>query len=353
MLELRHNFTPATKIDWGFAEALAFGTLMYEGNDVRLSGEDVGRGTFSHRHAILYDANTGDEFVPLEHVRDGQGKFHAFDSLLSEFAILGYEFGYSVSDPLSLVLWEAQFGDFANGAQVIIDQFIAASEAKWQQPCDLVLLLPHGYEGQGPEHSSARLERYLQLCAEDNMQVCNLSTPAQYFHVLRRQMRDAKRKPLIMMTPKSLLRHPLVISTPEDFTEGKFNLVIDDANAVPANINRVVLCSAKIYYDALQMQRDNSINNVALVRVEQFYPYPEQELRAIAEKYSGASDIVWLQEESKNMGAWHFLADRIRETILPTQKLRYAGRKESASTATGSLKRHQTEQEELLKDALM
>lgn len=353
MLELRRKFTPDTKIDWGFAEALAFGTLMYEGNDVRLSGEDVGRGTFSHRHAILYDANTGDEFVPLEHVRDGQGKFHAFDSLLSEFAILGYEFGYSVSDPLSLVLWEAQFGDFANGAQVIIDQFIAASEAKWQQPCDLVLLLPHGYEGQGPEHSSARLERYLQLCAEDNMQVCNLSTPAQYFHVLRRQMRDAKRKPLIMMTPKSLLRHPLVISTPEDFTEGKFNLVIDDANAVPSKVNRVVLCSAKVYYDALQMQRDNKIDNVALVRVEQFYPYPEQELKAIAEKYSNASDIVWLQEESKNMGAWYFLADRIRETILPSQKLRYAGRAASASTATGSLKRHQTEQEELLKDALM
>ena len=353
MLELRHNFSTDTKIDWGFAEALAFGTLMYEGNDVRLSGEDVGRGTFSHRHAILYDANSGDEFVPLKQIREGQGKFNAFDSLLSEFAILGFEFGYSVSDPLSLVLWEAQFGDFANGAQVIIDQFIAASEAKWQQPCDLVLLLPHGYEGQGPEHSSARLERYLQLCAEENMAVCNVSTPAQYFHVLRRQMRDAKRMPLIMMTPKSLLRHPLVISTPEDFTEGKFNLVIDDANAVPANINRVVLCSAKVYYDALQMQRNNKIDNVALVRVEQFYPYPEKELREIAEKYSGALDIVWLQEESKNMGAWSFLADRIRETILPAQKLRYAGRSASASTATGSLKRHQMEQEKLLKDALM
>ncbi|MDP1676630.1 MAG: multifunctional oxoglutarate decarboxylase/oxoglutarate dehydrogenase thiamine pyrophosphate-binding subunit/dihydrolipoyllysine-residue succinyltransferase subunit, partial [Bacteroidota bacterium] len=353
MLELRHKFSSETKIDWGFAEALAFGTLMYEGNDVRLSGEDVGRGTFSHRHAILYDANTGDEFIPLEHVRDGQGKFHAFDSLLSEYAILGYEFGYSVSDPLSLVLWEAQFGDFANGAQVIIDQFIAASEAKWQQPCDLVLLLPHGYEGQGPEHSSARLERYLQLCGEDNMQVCNLSTPAQYFHVLRRQMRDAKRKPLIMMTPKSLLRHPLVISTPEDFTEGKFNLVIDDANAVPAKVNRVVLCSAKVYYDALQMHREQKLDNVAVVRVEQFYPYPEKELRAIAEKYSNAPDVVWLQEEPKNMGAWHFLADRIRETILPSQKLRYAGRSASASTATGSLKRHQMEQEEMLKDALL
>ncbi len=353
MLEHRRTVNDETKIDWGFAEALAFGTLVYEGNDVRLSGEDVGRGTFSHRHAILYDANSGDEFVPLKQIRERQGKFNAFDSLLSEFAILGFEFGYSVSDPLSLVLWEAQFGDFANGAQVIIDQFIAASEAKWQQPCDLVLLLPHGYEGQGPEHSSARLERYLQLCAEDNMAVCNVSTPAQYFHVLRRQMRDAKRMPLIMMTPKSLLRHPLVISTPEDFTEGKFNLVIDDASAVAEKINRIVLCSAKVYYDALHMQRDNKIDNVALVRVEQFYPYPEQELKAIAEKYSGASDIVWLQEESKNMGAWFFLADRIRETILPSQKLRYAGRSASASTATGSLKRHQMEQEAFLKDALM
>ncbi|MFA6470254.1 MAG: multifunctional oxoglutarate decarboxylase/oxoglutarate dehydrogenase thiamine pyrophosphate-binding subunit/dihydrolipoyllysine-residue succinyltransferase subunit [Bacteroidota bacterium] len=353
MMELRRNFNGDTKIDWGFAEALAFGTLVHEGNDVRLSGEDVGRGTFSHRHAILYDANSADEFVPLQHIRDGQGKVYVFDSLLSEYAILGYEFGYSVSDPLSLVIWEAQFGDFANGAQVIIDQFIAASEAKWQQPCDLVLLLPHGYEGQGPEHSSARLERYLQLCAEDNMQVCNLSTPAQYFHVLRRQMRDAKRKPLIMMTPKSLLRHPSVVSSPAEFTEGKFQLVIDDASANPAKVNRVVLCSAKVYYDALQMMHDNKIDSVALVRVEQFYPYPEKDLKAIFEKYHTAQDIVWLQEESKNMGAWNFLADRLRETVLSSQKVRYAGRTASASTATGSLKRHQMEQEALLKDALL
>ncbi|MFZ4621020.1 MAG: multifunctional oxoglutarate decarboxylase/oxoglutarate dehydrogenase thiamine pyrophosphate-binding subunit/dihydrolipoyllysine-residue succinyltransferase subunit [Bacteroidota bacterium] len=353
MLEQRRTFNEETKIDWGFAEALAFGTLVHEGNDVRLSGEDVGRGTFSHRHAILYDANSAEEYVPLQHIREGQGKVYVFDSLLSEFAILGFEFGYSVSDPLSLVLWEAQFGDFANGAQVIIDQFIAASEAKWQQPCDLVLLLPHGYEGQGPEHSSARLERYLQLCAEDNMQVCNLSTPAQYFHVLRRQMRDAQRKPLIMMTPKSLLRHPLVISTPTEFTEGKFHRVIDDANAVPENVDRIVLCSAKVYYDALQMQKEHLLNNVALVRVEQFYPYPSEELKAVFGKYSNAADVVWLQEESKNMGAWNFLADRLRDDLLVSQKLRYAGRAASASTATGSLKRHQMEQEEILKNALM
>ncbi|MEW5797902.1 MAG: multifunctional oxoglutarate decarboxylase/oxoglutarate dehydrogenase thiamine pyrophosphate-binding subunit/dihydrolipoyllysine-residue succinyltransferase subunit [Bacteroidota bacterium] len=352
MLDHRRTFNHETKIDWGFAESLAFGTLVYEGNGVRVSGEDVGRGTFSHRHAKLYDANTGAEYIPLQHIREGQGKFNVFDSLLSEFAILGYEFGYSVSDPLSLVIWEAQFGDFANGAQVIIDQFLAASEAKWQQPCDLVLLLPHGYEGQGPEHSSARLERYLQLCAEDNMQVCNLSTPAQYFHVLRRQLRDAQRRPLVMMTPKSLLRHPLVLSTPAEFTDGKFQLVIDDAHA-QANAKRVVLCSGKVYYDALQLMHDSKIGDVALVRLEQFYPYPQQELKTIFNKYSQAADVVWLQEEPKNMGAWNFLADRVREDILPSQRLRFSGRPASASTATGTLKRHQHEQEIILKEALM
>jgi len=362
MLEQRRNFNHDSKIDWGFAESLAFGTLVYEGNGVRVSGEDVGRGTFSHRHAKLYDANTGKEFIPLEHIREGQGKFHVFDSLLSEFAILGFEFGYSVSDPLSMVIWEAQFGDFANGAQVIIDQFFAASEAKWQQPCDLVMLLPHGYEGQGPEHSSARLERYLQLCSEDNMQVCSVSTPAQYFHALRRQMRDAQRRPLVMMTPKSLLRHPLVISTPSDFTVGKFQLVIDDAQAKPEQVQKIILCSGKVYYDAFQMMRDAKVDyvktssakieNAALVRLEQFYPYPNKELKEIFAKYNKAADVVWLQEEPKNMGAWNFLADRLREDILPTQKLRYSGRNASASTATGSLKRHQTEQEMLLKEAL-
>jgi 2-oxoglutarate dehydrogenase E1 component len=275
-----------------------------------------------------------------------------FDSLLSEYAILGFEFGYTVSDPLSIVIWEAQFGDFANGAQVVIDQFFAASEAKWQQPCDLVMLLPHGYEGQGPEHSSARLERYLQLCAEDNMQVCNVSTPAQYFHVLRRQMRDAQRRPLVLMTPKSLLRHPLVVSTPLEFTDDKFRLVIDDVQANVDKVERIVLCSGKVYYDALQMTREAKIENVAVVRLEQFYPYPQKELKGIFAKYKRAADVVWLQEEPKNMGAWNFLADRLREDILPFQKLRYSGRSASASTATGSLKRHQSEHEILLKEAL-
>ncbi len=353
MLDQRRSFSMDTAIDWGFAEALALGTLVYEGNNVRLSGEDVGRGTFSHRHAILYDTNSGEEFVPLQHVREGQGKVYVYDSLLSEFAILGFEFGYTVTDPLTLVLWEAQFGDFANGAQVIIDQFIAASEAKWQLPCDLVLLLPHGYEGQGPEHSSARLERFLQLCAEENLQVCNLSTPGQYFHALRRQMRDAKRIPLILMTPKSLLRHPLVISTPKEFTEGTFQLVIDDQRAEVETVERIVLCSAKVYYDALAMMEEQKIKRVALVRVEQFYPYPKEELKTIFKKYHRAQDVVWLQEEPKNMGAWYFLADRLREDVEASQSVRYAGRSASASTATGAMKRHQMEQEELLRDALL
>ncbi len=353
MLEQRRHFDENTKIDWGFAEALAFGTLVHEGNGVRLSGEDVGRGTFSHRHAKLYDANTGEEYIPLKHIREGQGLFHVFDSLLSEFAILGYEFGYTVSDPLSLVCWEAQFGDFVNGAQVIIDQFFAASEAKWQQPCDLVLLLPHGYEGQGPEHSSARLERYLQLCAEDNIQVCNVSTPAQYFHVLRRQMRDAQRRPLVLMSPKSLLRHPLVVSPAQEFSTGGFNEVLDDAAVTsPEKIERVVMCSGKVYYDAIQMKQQSDSGNIALVRLEQFYPYPQDHLKKLFAKYSNAKEVVWLQEEPKNMGAWSFLAERFREDILPPQRLRYAGRAASASTATGSMKRHLAEQEELLTSAL-
>ena len=354
MLEQRKHFDAGTKIDWGFAEALAFGTLVYEGNGVRLSGEDVGRGTFSHRHAKLFDANTGEEYVPLQNIREGQGKFYVFDSLLSEFAILGFEFGYTVSDPLSLVCWEAQFGDFVNGAQVIIDQFLAASEAKWQQPCDLVLLLPHGYEGQGPEHSSARLERYLQLCAEDNMQVCNVSTPAQYFHVLRRQMRDAKRRPLVLMSPKSLLRHPMVISLPDELTGGGFQEMVDDASAPsPADVRRIVLCSGKVYYDALQMKQQSKLSGVALLRMEQFYPYPQEQMRSLLGKYANANDVVWLQEEPKNMGAWNFLAERLREDLLPSQQLRFAGRKSSASTATGSMKSHQAEQEQFLTDALM
>lgn len=353
-LDHRRTFDPAsTKIDWAFAESLAFGSLLLEGMPVRLSGQDSSRGTFSQRHSILFDAITGEEYVPLNHIRDVQAKYSAFDSLLSEAAVLGFEFGYSVADPLTLVMWEAQFGDFANGAQVMIDQFIAGAEVKWQQPCDLVLLLPHGYEGQGPEHSSARLERFLQLCAEDNLQVCNVSTPAQYFHVLRRQMHDNKRKPLVLMTPKSLLRHPKAVSMAKEFSEGKFREVIDEETNLEKvqNLDKVILCSGKVYYDAVQFREKKKISDVAIIRIEQFYPYPQSHLKEIFQKYSSVRDVVWLQEEPKNMGAWNFLEPRLREIIQPTQNLYYAGRPASASTATGSLKRHIEEQEKLLADA--
>lgn len=341
-----------TKIDWAFAEALAFGTLAVEGTPVRLSGQDSGRGTFSQRHAVLYDATSGAEYVPLNNIREGQATFTVYDSLLSEAAVLGFEFGYSVADPLALVMWEAQFGDFANGAQVIIDQFLAGSEAKWQEPCDLVLLLPHGYEGQGPEHSSARLERFLQLCAEENMQVVNCTTPAQYFHVLRRQMRDNRRKPLIIMTPKSLLRHPKVVSSQQDFVNGRFREVIDDPGiSNPWGVKRLVFCSGKVYYDLLAEQGLNPNNAVAVIRLEQFYPFPSEDMRNLLEKYSHATEVIWCQEEPKNMGAWMFVRPYFDE-MLGKKQLRYVGRKASASTATGSLKVHQAEQDSLIKEAL-
>ncbi|MDE3058137.1 MAG: multifunctional oxoglutarate decarboxylase/oxoglutarate dehydrogenase thiamine pyrophosphate-binding subunit/dihydrolipoyllysine-residue succinyltransferase subunit [Bacteroidota bacterium] len=359
-LDHRRTFDPATtKIDWALAESLAFGSLLLEGMPVRLSGQDSSRGTFSQRHSVLFDAITGEEYVPLNHIREQsqgdfqQSEYSAFDSLLSEAAVLGFEFGYSVADPLSLVMWEAQFGDFANGAQVMIDQFIAGAEAKWQQPCDLVLLLPHGYEGQGPEHSSARLERFLQLCAEDNLQVCNVSTPAQYFHVLRRQMHDNKRKPLVIMTPKSLLRHPLAVSMAKEFSGEKFREVIDDKESEFGKIKKLILCSGKIYYDAIQFRQTKYVNDAAIVRLEQFYPYPQLQLRDIFQKYSSVRDIVWVQEEPQNMGAWNFLEARLHENILPPQLLRYAGRPASAATATGSLKRHTEEQEKLLSEAFL
>ena len=348
------------KIDWSFAEALAFGSLVVEGTPVRLSGQDSGRGTFSQRHLVLSDANSGAEYVPLNHVREGQAPFAVYDSLLSEAAVLGFEFGYSVADPLALVLWEAQFGDFANGAQIIIDQFLAGSEAKWQELCDLVLLLPHGYEGQGPEHSSARLERFLQLCAEENMQVVNCSTPAQYFHVLRRQVRDNRRlpagrhgKPLVIMTPKSLLRHPKAISSPDDFVTGKFKELIDDpAIGNLAEVRRLIFCSGKVYYDLLAEKALHPTTAIAIARLEQFYPFASDQVEALLKKYSNAKDIVWTQEEPKNMGAWTFVQHYFIELLQAGQKLTYVGRKASASTATGSLKIHQAEQDALIREAL-
>jgi len=349
----KHTMEEGKGIDWSMAEALAFGTLAYEGTPVRLSGQDSSRGTFSQRHAVHADAATGREYLPLNHIRDGQARVDVYDSLLSEMAVLGFEYGYSLADPSSLVMWEAQFGDFANGAQVIIDQFIAASEAKWQQPCDLVLLLPHGSEGQGPEHSNARPERFLQLCSEDNMRVCNCTTPVQYFHVLRRQMRDGVRKPLVLMTPKSLLRHPRVVSSIEEFTDGHFHEVIDDSAITDrAAVQRVLLCSGKIYYDLLQAREEKHLTHVAIGRVEQLYPYPKAQVVELLNHYPNAREVIWVQEEPRNMGAWRYIRGHLLGSISPHQKLDYVGRPHAASPATGSLTRHLEEQAKVVEEAL-
>jgi 2-oxoglutarate dehydrogenase E1 component len=337
-------------VDWAFAEALAFGSLLLEGTPVRLSGQDSRRGTFSQRHAVLYDARTGERYFPLNALGAGQAPFTAYDSLLSEAAVLGFDFGYSMDDPFTLVLWEAQFGDFANGAQVIIDQFITCSESKWQRDSGLVMLLPHGYEGQGPEHSSARLERYLQMCAEENIQVCYPTTPAQYFHVLRRQMKRNFRKPLILMTPKSLLRHKKAVSPVEDLTRGHFVEVLDDTEVDPARVRRVVLCSGKVYYDLLEERSAAEKADVALVRVEQFYPFPVEPLLRTLERYRGAKEWVWAQEESLNMGGWTFMEPRLRAMDYP---VKYVGRDTSASPATGSHRVHVREQKEVVKAAVL
>lgn len=341
------------KIEWGFAEALAFGTLLSEGVGIRLSGQDVERGTFSHRHSVLHGTESLERFIPLNNIREGQGRYMVHNSHLSEFAVLGFEFGYSCENSKALVLWEAQFGDFSNGAQIIIDQYIAASEAKWGQTSSVVMLLPHGYEGQGPEHSSARLERYLQLCAEDNMQVVNCTTPAQYFHVLRRQALQARKKPLIVISPKSLLRHPLAVSNTEELASGYFEPVIADHNITEvSNVRRVVFCSGKVYYDLLKYQQEEHIADVALVRLEQYYPFPDADVQAILEEYAHVTDIVWCQEEPKNMGAWQFVWSRLMEQTNENQSVRYVGRVAAASPATGSAKLHAAEQERLIHKAL-
>ena len=345
-------------IDWATGEALAFGTLLLEGHRVRLSGEDVQRGTFSHRHAYLVDQKTQAEYVPLNHIRSGQARFEAFNSLLSEFGVLGFEYGYTLADPRTLVLWEAQFGDFANGAQVIIDQFIASAETKWLRMSGLVMLLPHGYEGQGPEHSSARLERYLQLCAERNMRVGNLTTPANYYHALRRQLKANYRKPLVLMTPKSLLRHKLAVSSLSDFGPGSaFRYVIPETDAIAPEekVRRVVLCSGKVYYDLLQERRDKGVQDVAIVRMEQLYPFPRISLGKALAPYRNA-EVVWCQEEPENMGAWNFVDRKIeavlRELDIKAKRPDYVGRAEAASPATGLAKIHQQQQETLVRDAL-
>ncbi len=345
-------------LDWATGEALAFGTLLLEGHRVRLSGEDVQRGTFSHRHAYLIDQGSQAEYVPLNNIREGQPKFEAFNSLLAEFGVLGFDYGYSLADPHTLTLWEGQFGDFANGAQVIIDQFIASAETKWLRMSGLVMLLPHGYEGQGPEHSSARLERYLQLCAERNMRVCNFTTPANYFHALRRQLKANYRKPLVLMTPKSLLRHKLAVSSLSEFGPGSaFRYVIPEIDAIAPEekVKRVVLCTGKVYYDLLQERRDRGIDDVAIVRVEQMYPFPRNSLAKALAPYRNA-EVVWCQEEPENMGAWTFMDRRI-EGVLKTLDIQakrpdFVGREEAASPATGLAKVHQQQQDALVRAAL-
>ncbi|HEY0685056.1 MAG TPA: 2-oxoglutarate dehydrogenase E1 component [Steroidobacter sp.] len=340
-------------LDWGFAENLAYATLLTEGYEVRLIGQDSGRGTFFHRHAVWHDQNSVENYIPLQHLAPSQPRFDVYDSFLSEEAVLGFEYGFSTTEPNSLNIWEAQFGDFANGAQVIIDQFISSGEAKWGRLCGLTLMLPHGYEGQGPEHSSARLERFLQLCAEQNMQVCVPSTPAQMFHMLRRQMKQSFRKPLIIMTPKSLLRHKLSVSQLEDLTQGSFRTVIDEVDDIQASkVTRVVFCSGKVYFDLLDSRRGDGLHNIAIVRVEQLYPFPAEEYAAIVKKYSNAKEIVWCQEEPQNQGAWYQIRHRLQESLSKDHQLLYAGRAPAAAPATGIAQMHQEQQQALVDAAL-
>jgi 2-oxoglutarate dehydrogenase complex dehydrogenase (E1) component-like enzyme len=344
-------------MDWAFAELVAFGSLGLEGTRVRLSGQDSGRGTFSQRHAIMYDTQTGQPWAPLAEMTAPAGQERArvevFDSSLSEQGVMGFEYGYSVVARDALVMWEAQFGDFSNGAQVIIDTFIAPSMDKWQQPTRLVLLLPHGYEGQGPEHSSARLERYLQLCGENNMQVCYPTTPAQYFHLLRRQVKQRAARPLVVMTPKSLLRLPAATSTVAELASGGFRPVLDDPDVRDrAQVRRIVLCSGKVYYDLAAAKRKAGDERVAVVRLEQFYPFPERSLRETFASYPNVSQLVWAQEEPKNMGGWIFVEPRLRGLMPTCERPYYVGRSISASPATGSYAVHELEQRQLVDQAL-
>ncbi len=348
-------------IDWATAEHLAFGTLLCEGFPVRLSGQDCGRGTFSQRHAVLYDQTTEAKLIPLQHLRENQADFEVIDSFLSEEGVLGFEYGYSLSDPQSLVLWEAQFGDFCNGAQVYFDQFISSGESKWLRMSGLVCLLPHGYEGQGPEHSSARLERFLQLYAEDNIQVCYPSTPSSYFHALRRQMHRDFRKPLIVMTPKSLLRHRKCVSTLAEMDEHTtFHRVLYEypPRKEDALVERVILCSGKIYYELADAREERGLDDkVALLRLEQLAPFPQDALKDELQRFKHTVRLVWCQEEPANMGAWSFVRPRLRELFkemdMQYTEPFYAGRPEAASPATGFAAQHQREQKKLIEEALI
>ncbi|TVP92282.1 MAG: 2-oxoglutarate dehydrogenase E1 component [Pseudomonadaceae bacterium] len=349
----------ALAINWGFAETMAYATLLHEGHPVRITGQDVGRGTFSHRHAVLHNqkGELGDAYIPLANLSEGQPRFDIYDSLLSEEAVLAFEYGYATTTPNALVIWEAQFGDFFNGAQVVVDQFITSGEHKWGRLCGLTMLLPHGYEGQGPEHSSARLERFLQMSAEHNIQVCVPSTPAQVYHMLRRQVIRPLRKPLIALTPKSLLRHKLAISSLEDLADGSFQPVMPEYDELDAKkVDRVVMCSGKVYYDLLEKRRNEELNNVAIVRIEQLYPFPEEDLAEVLAPYKNLKKVVWCQEEPMNQGAWYCSQHHMRR-VLAEHKVKelyldYAGREASAAPACGHPSMHAEQQEKLLEDAL-
>ncbi|MDQ6973275.1 MAG: thiamine pyrophosphate-dependent enzyme, partial [Mariprofundaceae bacterium] len=343
-----------TLADWGCGEVMAYATLLHEGGWIRLSGEDSGRGTFFHRHATVYDEKTGKSFVPLKQVEQGDmGHFIVVDSMLSELAVMGFEYGYSVAEPRALVIWEAQYGDFANGAQVVIDQFIAAGESKWNRMSGLVLWLPHGYEGQGAEHSSARLERFLQLCAEDNMQVVCPTTPAQVFHLLRRQSKISSRKPLVVMAPKSMLRLKASYSALQDFTSGHFQPVIGEQNdnIEPSQCQRVLLCSGKVYYDLLAEREHLNVQTVAIIRVERLYPFPKSLLKRLLAEYQQASEVLWVQEEPANQGAWMQMNSDIRRVLLPNQKIYAVARPALAAPAVGSMTRHKAELKKILAQA--
>jgi len=355
IVEDRRKMTAgAMPLNWGYAETLAYASLLDQGFHVRLTGQDCGRGTFSHRHAVLHNQKDGEQYVGLQHLYGEQPRFDIYDSLLSEEAVLGFEYGYATTTPKSLVIWEAQFGDFANGAQVVIDQFISSGEAKWARLCGLTMLLPHGYEGQGPEHSSARLERFLQLCAEHNMQVCVPSTPSQIFHLLRRQAVRPLRKPLVVMSPKSLLRHKKAVSSLEDLARGKFETVLDDqADLNPEKVNRVVLCSGKVYYDLLEKRDSDGRTDTALVRVEQLYPFPEQRLKEVLETYPNLKHLVWCQEEPMNQGAWYCSQHHMYRVAyqVGVAQVHYAGREMAAAPAAGSMSLHVEQQQRLVQDA--
>jgi 2-oxoglutarate dehydrogenase E1 component len=357
LLETRRNMAEGKEpIDWGMGELLAYGSLLTEGTSVRLTGQDCIRGTFTHRHAGLYDVKTGEKYVALDQINGDKVEFCVYDSILSEYGVMGFEYGNAISDPTFLTMWEAQFGDFVNGAQIIIDQFLSAGEAKWQQMCGLVLLLPHGYEGQGPEHSSAKLERFLQLCAQNNMQVCNLTTPAQIFHALRRQMKRSFRKPLIIMSPKSLLRHPKAISSLDDLSKGTFQEVIPDSTLKdPKKVETLVFSSGKVYYDLLEEREKQKSERTALVRVEQIYPTPKEQILAAMKTYPKLKNIVWCQEEPRNMGAWQHIYFRLADLIASEGlklSLQYVGRPDRSSPATGSVYRHKAEQAEIVQNCL-